>query len=456
MTSNPSHKVPVSRVLCMVRQQEEFFRYVCPRVFEGDILYLNEYRAGAGLNLMERFYRLWRRGGGKSLPAERVEDIIRRDRVLRTLPRAKAARMVGAMALALDHILDETQPALFIAKPVDNYIADLMYEELERRDIARFGMGAHVLNGYSRAHIRGEYVRTRETDDREIEAAVSQLATDNFRPNFAIYKDLSLGVHLDKWARLNLKRAGYALKRLAERDYLNFEYLSVGPRIIRRTLMSYSGIHYFSRDWKARAARSGKPVVYLPLHCWPEITVDYWLSNYEFADYETGVARMVEALSKRFFVLVKEHPWEAGGRPVEFYQALIEWGATLIPAFTHSGEVVNASDYALVANSTVGIEAALRGKRVITLERPSYFVPELFHAVDTMEDVDALTPEILEARPLPPLDEARRMLMKHILEGCFEGDFLTLDYMKPENLEIVARSLRRFINSPLFPWGKVS
>lgn len=448
-------KALYDNVLVMVRQQEDFFRQISPNIFKGKVSYLNEYRAGKGINLMDRFYDAYRSGPVKNLKDKRESEIILRDRLLRVLDRDKALRMLRAAENALDRIFADIRPDFFMAKPVDSYIADIAYEKLTGMGVDVLGIGAHVFDNYSRFHLLGEHVQTRDVNDSEIPAVLNKIAAPDYRPKFAVYKQLSLKVHLDRLARLKVKRLLYTYKKLAEKDLLNYEYMSISSKIDKRNFMGYFYNKVTDRDWIDIIKKSSKPSIYIPLHCWPEITVDYWLSNLDFVDYENSTLKITELLSRNFNVLVKEHPWMAGGRELCYYQKLKDAGAILPPAFTHSSTMMEHSDYVLVANSTVGIEAALRGKRTVTLEKPSYFIPEAFLSVKDYSDIAELSPEIIEKKELPPLEELRMLLMRHILSGCFVGDFLKIDYMNKPNLERVAMSIAEYLTGPYYAGGVV-
>ena len=88
-------------------------------------------------------------------------------------------------------------------------------------------------------------------------------------------------------------------------------------------------------------------------------------------------------MSDSFHFLIKEHPGVIGGRGIKFYKSLSHLeNVTFVPTEANSNELIEESDAVLVWTGSVGFEAALRGKPVLTVCNPYYASGRQFKKID--------------------------------------------------------------------------
>jgi hypothetical protein len=98
----------------------------------------------------------------------------------------------------------------------------------------------------------------------------------------------------------------------------------------------------------------------------PEIAISVWAPG--VGDQIDTITRAARALPVGWKLYVKEHPQMAGFRPRSFYEHLKKIpNVKIIDPSTASFGVIKDSGLIIVVTSTVGFEAVLFGKPVITL-----------------------------------------------------------------------------------------
>ena len=106
---------------------------------------------------------------------------------------------------------------------------------------------------------------------------------------------------------------------------------------------------------------------------YPEATIDYWCKCLDDIAYEDKLIAIINSMAEGFHFLIKEHPGVIGGRGVKMYELLSNLeNVTFVPTETNSNELIEESDAVLVWTGSVGFEAALRGKPVLTVCSPYY------------------------------------------------------------------------------------
>lgn len=149
---------------------------------------------------------------------------------------------------------------------------------------------------------------------------------------------------------------------------------------------------------------------FFPLHFEPEVSIQVF--GRSFQNQIEVVRNIARALPFRMPLLVKEHPRSLGFRPWQYYRKLLEIpNVRFVDPLLPAQIVVQHSSLVAVISGSIGLEAAVQGKPVITLGTPAYNVlpePVLCHT----SDLDAL-PGIVErllGRRDPGTDAVRRYI----------------------------------------------
>jgi hypothetical protein len=198
--------------------------------------------------------------------------------------------------------------------------------------------------------------------------------------------------------RVTLRKLGefgrhVAVRALYDRDN---DYLRPG----------YFVTHYVRKQ--IRRALSGRlyqpleedhrPFVYFPLH----VTDDYKIRRVvpHCAHQDAIVEQVAAALPQGFDLVLKEHPLSIGWNPVGMLRRLSALqNVRLVHPYTSSHELMRRARAVVVIGSTVGLEALLYRKPVMTLGQPFYSGYGITLDVDSLRELRAGVPALLDFRP---------------------------------------------------------
>jgi Capsule polysaccharide biosynthesis protein len=426
------------------------FHEVAARVFEGSVHFFSDFVPSLEANDLRRsFYRHYRQQNVSSGLGD-IDQILARDRLLRLLPRGQALRMIHAMRLALEGLLDHTEPDYVLTMAVDCYTLDLLHRLCRERGITSIGMISAPVEGLTLITSYGEFRQVRDPEDREIDTVLAAFLDDDRRVLYGQrFPRYSAMQHARACAQHWSKVLGFQILRHVTGDPLNFRYLSrIRSRTGWRDPFSYPDGLTFDQTWESKA-ESGHPTLFVPLAHWPEASTDYWLRDLRCVNYETFILEVCTVLAPYYRLLVKEHWSLIGQRPTAFYRALraIE-GVILVPAEVNSRVVMRSTERMLVGAGMAGFEGALRGKRVATLDTPYYDVDGVFLKLGSADAIRAL-PATLEAFKPPPTTLAlQRRMMRRLLAATITGYVGHGPRDEEENWNNVAAGLIAYINGP--------
>lgn len=178
--------------------------------------------------------------------------------------------------------------------------------------------------------------------------------------------------------------------------------------------------------------------VYYTLPFEPEITTMLWAPFY--LDQISLVENIAKSLPMNFKLYVKEHPTMIGHRPVSYYKKLLRIpNVRLIDPSISSYEITKNARLVITITGTVGLEALLLKKPVITFGRPFYNKLDMVKKVGSMHSLPKLIRDALENHKH---DEEQ---LVRFLTIYFEGTF-SANYSEVANQE----SLEKVIAHPDF------
>ncbi|UIP87266.1 MULTISPECIES: hypothetical protein [Pseudomonas] len=362
-------------------------------------------------------------------------DVIVRCRLLRRLPRDVANRHLLAMFEAISASFDKYKPCLVLSLTVDSYVIDLLRIVSRLRGVPFVGFIGTFVNGYYRVSARGESTKGNSVDVLAIEELRDRLLGANYTPSFN-KKSVSRPRYslLRRWAA-NLARVPYFFaKRLVSGDYYNYHYWA-------SHLISSDHFHLVPpsdpgrADWEQVLERSGLPTLYIPLQMFPECTVDYWCSNADVISYYDTLFEVIDRLSVKFSIVVKEHPSVFGSRPAWFYKKLKSSAVIIAPTFVASNALVEKVDAVLVWTGSVGFEALLRGKAVFGLARPFYASGPRFFPIKINPDLDDMLCKLEFCKRNPISEVEQNKLISFLLAQLLKGDFINDGSWSADSLE---------------------
>ncbi len=164
----------------------------------------------------------------------------------------------------------------------------------------------------------------------------------------------------------------------------------------------------------------GECYVFFPLHFQPEATTLMW------APFNVNQIAVIENVAKTLpidhLLYVKEHKASLGRRPSGYYSQIRRIpNVRLLSPHLDSHELIKASSAVCAITSTVGWEAVLYEKPVITLGDCFYNSFDLVRRVSSMEDLPGAMHDAITG--FVPDGELLVKYVAAILAGTYEGDF---------------------------------
>jgi hypothetical protein len=220
-----------------------------------------------------------------------------------------------------------------------------------------------------------------------------------------------------------------AVRALVERDN---DYLRPG-RFVTGTVRQ-----------RARAAAApalysevpARPFVYFPLHVTDDFKVKRVIPH--CVDQAYLIEQVADALPQGMDVVLKEHPVSVGRNPLGFLRRLVRReNVRLVAPTTSSLDLIGRAQAVVVISSTVGLEALLHARPVLTLGQPFYSGYGVTVDVDSFREIPAALAEVLRFRP----DRDRVLdFVGAAMRSTLDGAPASVD-ASPENLTRLAGSL---------------
>ena len=270
---------------------------------------------------------------------------------------------------------------------------------------------------------RAEVRELEPGERREVERFVAQFTSR--RKPIRQYRDTSVTAHAVRAFLRNL-----SIWLFEDRDN---EYMRLFGTAVRRRLERIRGI---AARRLYQQLRPDRPFVYFPLH----VTDDYKIKRVipHCVHQDALIEQIAAALPQGWDLVLKEHPMSIGRNELGMLARLrsIE-NVRLVDPYTSSHDLMQAADAIAVISSTVGLEALMYGKPVLTLGQPFYAGYGVTLDVDSFRELQAKVHELLEFRP----DKERILRFLHAgMRRCFAGRPYLVD-SSDENAAALAASL---------------
>jgi hypothetical protein len=353
------------------------------------------------------------------------DEIIRRCRLLRNLPRGQAVRMLRAMHATLVPEMRRQPWVAVMGQTVDDYVTHLLSLIAEQQGIPYIGFCSSYFPDYTQITVGwdGACAVGRVATRAESEAALARVSGDRFRQDYDNMKLYDFRVHAQRVARYWCKRVYFELARRLRGTPQHVHYL-LQPFLAQQKRLRDYPRHSFHADWDSRWRNSGRLPVYIPLGYTPECSTDYMILDMRYIDYETTIIRIAERLARDFTVLIKDHFHMQGIRDLAFYDRLREIpGVVLVPPGVNSNALLaRGVDHVLSGGGSVGVEATIRGKKLYAFSDTIYWQPpsgSRFLKLDELED----WPEQIRSFQPAPSDPVG------FVQTCL-GYMLPFDFMK--------------------------
>ena len=226
-----------------------------------DAVVLSDLRDDGDYSLVDDFYRFIDRGDAASVALARFgeegcADIILRCRVLRSIDRDLALRMIGGMTQAIEQAFDKLDPHLVMTFTIDRYVMDVMERIARRRGIDFLEMTTSIIPDQVMLMRRGRPAWLREPSSEDIDAAVGQLCTEDFAPAYVRgAKRFSQARFWRIFAYYAVRGAFFNVWRFLKRDRYNCHYLDALKRLKHKVrARDAAALKLLDHDWDKRLA----------------------------------------------------------------------------------------------------------------------------------------------------------------------------------------------------------
>jgi hypothetical protein len=228
------------------------------------------------------------------------------------------------------------------------------------------------------------------------------------------------------------------VKALWDRDneyLLPFRWLAgrIGERARARSLRRFYNHPDLSR-----------PFVYFPLH----VTDDYKIKRVvpHCADQAGLVEQVARALPHGWDLVTKEHPMAIGRTPQSLLKRLTQMpNVRVVSPQSNSHDLIQQARAVVVISSTVGLEALLYDKPVLTLGEPFYSGFGITVDLDSFAEIPTAVPAVIDFTA----DRERiRQFLAAAMERCYPGAPVLVD-RSDANAAMVAESVARAGESTL-------
>lgn len=449
-----------------IHNTTRWWKYLGSQIDFAEVTVLSDYRGDGDWSLVDDFYRFMRRGDPAAAALARFgedgcADIILRCRVLRSLDRGLALRMIGAMAQAIECALDHLDPDLVLMFTIDRYVMDVLARTANARNVDCLEMTTSIIPGEVMFLRRGQPAWLREPSDREIEGAVRVLCEADFAPAYVRNAGkFSIWRYWRVFGYFVLRGAYFNVWRFLRRDPFNSHYLDALKRLKHKVRPGdVAVLKLLDPNWEGRLGGAPRERrVFLGLQLFPEASMDYWLKSHDMLAHDDVVVRYCEVLGEAgYLIMVKDHPLQFGFRQRELYQRLSKLPfVVLVPYEVPAGQLIEQCGISVTFTGTVGFQAALSGLCSVVTE-PYYATERHFLHIRGVEEIENLVDRLKQWRAPADLAAARHEIVGHLATISVAGDYFTWRGFDPERqtareaVKPLARSLNVYLPRFLSP-----
>jgi hypothetical protein len=419
-------------VFFTIHRTTPWWTYLASRIDFADVTVLSDHRGEGDRQLVDDFYRFMKTGDAAAAAAARFgdvgcADIILRCRVLRSLDRNLALRMIGAMAQAIEVAFDDLHPDLILTFTIDRYVMDVMERVAHSRGIDFLEMTTSILPDEVMLMRRGRPVTLQEPTDAHVDAAVATLCKADFAPTYV--RDAKRFSTLQFWRVFGyfaLRGAFFNVWRYLKRDRYNCHYLDALKRLKHKVRFSdVAALGLLDPGWQRRLQEVPRAKrVFLGLQLFPEASMDYWLASQDMLAHDDVVVRYCEVLGKAgYHTFIKDHPLQFGFRQRDLFERLSKLPCvTLVPYEVPAVLLIDRCGVSVTFTGTIGFQAALAGLCSVVTD-PYYATRQHFLHVQNVGEIDGLVDRLAQWRPPHDLANARREIMRYFTSISVDGDY---------------------------------
>lgn len=305
---------------------------------------------------------------------ETIEEVLNIDNVIKRCRGLRAISMHEARILVLlcskffiEFFGKNSKLKLIVAGCVDNYVMDIMFRFAEHYSVQCIGITDFFLfPQYKLVTNYGEPNHFYEPTENEIDRVLNRLIEKKPSPlaisSFRAYSN-AFKYFVSYYYRLIVRYCFFY--KICGR--LGYEY-RFAPHLkafhtLRQLFLTNSYFDHFDIEF---IKKNKDNIVYIPLHWYPEATIDYWTDHPDKANYFESVYKVVRFFQdKGLTVILKEHPAFFLCRELDFYRMVKRFeNVILLNPFVRTQDLFDYIDNVVVWNGSTGVEALMIDKNI--------------------------------------------------------------------------------------------
>jgi len=303
-------------------------------------------------------------------------------------------------------LFKEGRYKIVVTQAIDNYIGYVMVKIAQHYEIPVVGIVNFFYKEYLRITVNGEHNVLRDVEENEIEEIYTRMIHKE-RSAFEMDKSTIVKEVFRQFFNYKVKYfihylIQHRLLGRMEYDFIGTPYFAYPSKIT-----NFFVGNYFIKELNSLDGLDKSKNVYVPIHFYPEATVEFWVDDYDVAPYYPSLYEQVLRLSnKGYNVILKEHPAFYLKRDVEVYKTLTSIkNVYLIHPFVSTYDVIELVDYVVVWTGTSGIEALMQNKKVVTVSE-NYYSNGNLESVERIEYSKKFT------------EKQKKEMLKRVLNNC--------------------------------------
>lgn len=347
-------------------------------------------RAGEGRDLAAEGRRVEERYAMRSL-----RDVYRTDWPLEGRPQSEAIERTVRHFLALEQVFDEVRPDVVVPEVGSETMRTAAHLVALDRGISTLFLLYTLFPDPLRLYrdtlhapiVEPDEVRELDAPERvQVETFVTEFIARD-RPIRDYRRPRVHGGTLRDFARHVTTRV------LWDRDN---EYLR--PHLFVRNYVLEKARARLAQRFYEPLGDAPRPFVYFPLH----VVDDYKIRRVipHCHDQAAIIELIAESLPQGVDLVLKEHPMSVGRNPPALLRRLSRRPEVrIVDPFTSSHELIRRAEAVAVISSTVGLEALLHGRPVLTCGQPFYAGYGITVDVDSFRELPDAVTQVLRFQP---------------------------------------------------------
>jgi hypothetical protein len=361
-----------------------------------------------------------------------IREVYRVDWAAEDLSEVDAIRRTVTQFRAVELILDETDPDVLVPEVGNETIRQAMHLVGVERGIPVLFLFHTIFPKPLRLYVDTMHAPIVPADELR-ELAPAELAeVEAFRAEFTAR---ATPIRPHRRVPIELRRVRLFVDHLARRR---------GSDRDNDYLQPWKLLATNAAEWaRARLARpfydefpSDRPFVYFPLH----VIDDYKIKKVipHCYDQASILEQVADALPPGYDLVLKEHPMSIGRNSLRLLLRLRKRkNVRLVGPYTNTHDLIKRADAVAVISSTVGLEALLYDKPVLTLGEPFYSGFGITLDLHSFAEIRQGVPALLRFRPDP---ERIRQFLFAAMSRCYPGSSVMVD-RSDQNAVTLANSL---------------